>query len=67
MAYMCVRNQSRECDGCMECKDDYKYYCPVCGEEVYADVYVNDEGTILGCENCVTVKDVGDVINDEAD
>ena len=67
MAYMCVKNSSRECDGCMECKDDYKYFCPICNAEVYADVYVNKEGEILGCENCVIVKDVGDVIEHEAD
>ena len=30
--------------------------CPVCGEIMGDTAYVDKDGDILGCENCVTVK-----------
>ena len=37
-----------------------KYYeCPICGAELCgaSTVYINDNGDIVGCEDCVFTKD----------
>ena len=62
MAYMCVKVDNKECDGCMECKGskEESYYCEICGEEC-EKVYVSINGDILGCENCVEEKEPCDV------
>ena len=39
--------------------------CPVCGEEVYDTVFVNDCGEIVGCENCIELKEPYEVFDDE--
>lgn len=65
MAYHCVRNSSRECDGCMECRPDPHYFCPLCGEEVYETVFVNNDGDVIGCENCAEIKEPYEVLIDE--
>ena len=63
MAYQCIL-YGGECDGCGRCQEEEKkYYCPVCGEEVDS-VYVDNEGDILGCENCVSIRDAGEVLDD---
>jgi uncharacterized OB-fold protein len=66
MAYMCKR-YNKECDACGECSPSPRYYCPICGEEVYEVVYVNNEGEILGCENCAQIKEPFEVLENEAD
>lgn len=65
MAYRCIKAQSKECDGCMECKPEEKYYCPICGEEVFESVYVMADGDVVGCENCIQNKYPEDVLDAE--
>ena len=67
MAYMCKKYFNKECDGCMDCKPSPHYYCPVCGEEVYETVFVNNDGEIIGCENCAEIKEPHEVLKDETD
>lgn len=67
MAYMCSVWSNKECDGCMRCKPDHHYYCPICGEEVYEVVYVSNEGEVIGCENCAQIKEPFEVLENEAD
>ena len=56
-----------ECSGCMSCKEPLQYYCPICGEEVHETVFVDLDGDVVGCENCVERKDVWEVMENEAD
>lgn len=56
MAFNCVISD-KECTGCMACKPEQHYYCPVCGEKVYETVYVSNDGDVLGCENCAQIKE----------
>lgn len=39
-------------------------YCPECKEPLYegTEVFVNDYGTILGCEHCTTSQYVEEVL-----
>jgi uncharacterized OB-fold protein len=67
MAYHCVKNNSKECDGCMDCSPYPHYYCPLCGEEVYETVFVNNDGDVIGCENCAEIKEPHEVLTDETD
>ena len=68
MAYICVKHYNKECDGCMCCEPpDKRYYCPICGEEVYETVFVDNSGDILGCENCAQIKEPHEVLGDETD
>ena len=39
---------------CWDLPDEAPWYCPVCGEQVEARLFVNLEGLIIGCDNCVT-------------
>jgi hypothetical protein len=57
MSYMCRKGGIRECDGCGACQPEVHYYCPVCGEEVYETVFVNNDGEVIGCENCAEIKE----------
>lgn len=66
MAYHCVRGPG-ECDGCGECSKSKTYYCPVCGEAVFEVVYVDDLGTVLGCENCAQIKEPWEMLEDDED
>lgn len=65
MAYRCIKNHARECDGCMACKPERHYYCPICGDEVTETVYVAADGEVVGCDNCIQTKDPEDMIDDE--
>lgn len=67
MAYRCVKNHFKECDGCMCCQEEKDYYCPQCGEKVFEDVYVSNEGEIVGCENCISLKSVWEILPDDDD
>ena len=60
MAYMC-RHGSSECDGCGRCREENSVYCPVCGEEVGEYLVKANDGEVLGCDNCVTLKNVEDI------
>ena len=64
MGFMCEHGRG-ECDGCMECKPDIHYYCPVCGEEVFETVFVDNDGDIIGCENCAEIKEPHEVFDNE--
>lgn len=64
MAYMCIKNFSKECDGCMACKPERNYYCPVCGDEVAETVYVAADGEVVGCDGCIHTKDPEDMIDE---
>ena len=35
-------------------------FCPVCGGLMGEDAYLDRDGNILGCENCVVVKNLYD-------
>lgn len=63
---MCIK-ASRECDGCMECRPETHYYCPVCGEEVFESVFVDYSGEVIGCENCAEIKEPHEVLKNETD
>lgn len=67
MAYTCKRYYNKECDGCMECGSAPRYYCPICGEEVWEAVFVDNGGAILGCDHCAEIKEPQEVFGDEAD
>ena len=67
MAYSCVKNHNRECDGCMDCKPEIHYYCPICDAEVYETVFVNNDGDVIGCENCAEIKEPHEVLSDETE
>ena len=67
MAYMCIKHRGKECVGCMECHPSSNYYCPICGEEVYETVFVDNGGNVIGCENCAQIKDPHEVLQDETD
>lgn len=67
MAYYCFKKSTKECVGCMECKSEPHYYCPVCGEEVYETVFVDNDGEVIGCENCAQIKEPHEVLKDEVD
>ena len=66
VGFMCIKGRG-ECDGCMDCKPDEHYYCPICGAECYEAVYVDNNGTIIGCENCAEIKEPWEVIESETD
>jgi predicted RNA-binding Zn-ribbon protein involved in translation (DUF1610 family) len=51
----------------MTCKPEVHYYCPICGEEIYETVFVNNDGEIIGCENCVETKEPYEVFENETD
>ena len=42
----------RECGNCGQCATEKLYYCPVCGNEVYENVYQSN-GIIVGCDQCI--------------
>ena len=67
MAFGCVKYLGQECDGCMDCKPTPHYYCPICDAEVYETVFVNNEGEVIGCENCAEIKEPHEVLKDETD
>ena len=56
MALSCISG-ARECDGCMKCQEEKRHFCPKCGEEVFDTLYTLDDGTVVGCENCITTKE----------
>lgn len=62
---MCVKDRYRECDGCMTCKPEDRYYCPICGQEVDEAVYVSNDGVVIGCENCAEIKEPWEVLKNE--
>ena len=65
MSYSCVKVMRKECDGCMSCKREKHYYCPVCGSKVYETVYVSNDGEVVGCDNCTQIKEPWEMIDDE--
>ena len=66
MGFACISG-GRECDGCMECQPTPHYYCPICGDEVYETVFVDNSGNVIGCENCAEIKEPHEVLRDETD
>ena len=66
MGYYCEKNPSKECDGCMNCRPETHYYCPVCRKEVFETVFVSD-GEVIGCENCAEIKEPHEVLENETD
>ena len=36
-------------------------HCPCCGSECETIYFSDRDGTILGCDNCITVKDAWEV------
>jgi hypothetical protein len=51
----------------MDCAPEIHYYCPICDAEVYETVFVNNDGDVIGCENCAEIKEPHEVLEDEAD
>lgn len=66
MGFSCIYN-NKECDGCMNCQPETHYYCPICGHEVYETVFVDNDGDVIGCENCVEIKEPHEVLENETD
>lgn len=67
MALICERNPGKLCDGCMDCRPEVHYYCPICNAEVYETVFVDNEGEVIGCENCAQIKEPHEVLDGETD
>lgn len=67
MALVCEKNPGRLCNGCMDCRPEVHYYCPICDAEVFETVFVNDEGEVIGCENCAQIKEPHEVLKNETD
>lgn len=67
MAFRCIKNHARECDGCGACKPSPVYYCPICFEKVTETVFVDNDGEVVGCENCVEIKEPHEVLENETD
>ena len=65
MAIMCKISINNECEGCMECQPSPHYYCPICGNEVYETVFVDNSGDVIGCENCAEIKEPHEVLSNE--
>ncbi len=65
MGYMCVKDSNRECDGCMTCKPEEHYICPICGQEVYEAVYVSNDGEVIGCDNCAQIKEPWEMLEED--
>jgi uncharacterized Zn finger protein len=51
----------------MACKEEVHYYCPICGEEVYETIFVDNNRNVIGCENCAEIKEPHEVLENEAD
>lgn len=51
----------------MACQEDREYFCPICGEKVIETVYVDNNGNVIGCENCVETKELGEMLEYEID
>lgn len=66
MAYSCVKGLKKECDGCMECKEERDFYCPVCGCKVRETVFVSNSGEVVGCDNCAEIKEPWEMLENEA-
>ena len=64
MSYICIKG-NKECDGCMACKPNPHYYCPVCGNEVYETVFVDNDKTVIGCESCAHIMEPHEVLDYE--
>ena len=57
---MFCRRGGTECNGCMKCygEEITEHRCPICGGALEYDSKVYTcGGDVIGCENCVTVKD----------
>lgn len=67
MAFPCIKNSGRECEGCGSCSPDHRYFCPICGEEIYETVFVDKDGDVIGCENCAEIKEPYEVLENETD
>ena len=39
--------------------------CPICGEELTDEVFINWAGDVIGCSNCVTRREAEDYLLDE--
>ena len=66
LGFPCV-NGVGECDGCMACQPEPKYYCPVCGGRVHETVIVDNDDDVIGCENCAEIKEPHEVLKNETD
>ncbi len=59
MAYLCRRQDGKECDCCMECVGERLFIaCPVCGGTDCTVFYWREE-EILGCDGCIDRIPVG--------
>lgn len=67
MGFPCELTGVGECNGCMKCRPEPHYYCPICRAEVYETVFVSNEGEIIGCEHCAEIKEPHEVLENEAD
>lgn len=49
--------------------DPITYTCPICGAEVAQedDAYLNQFGAIIGCKNCVSIKQAYEVYEEDSD
>lgn len=47
--------------------DEEVYFCPVCEAEIASgtELYFNDSGECVGCEECLTTKYVEDVYEED--
>lgn len=44
-----------------------EWECPVCGADKADNIYLDENGTILGCSCCVQEKDLGEYLAEQAE
>lgn len=44
--------------------DDF-YHCPVCGHIPWTSVYIDKYSDVVGCDNCVKVKNPEDMLEED--
>lgn len=49
---VCKNNSAKLCDCCGDCENTLPT-CPICKESCN-DFYINESGTVVGCENCIS-------------
>ena len=64
MGFMCEHGRG-ECTGCMDCRTEPCFFCPVCGEEIEDTVFVDKDDDVIGCESCVKMKNPYEVFENE--
>lgn len=58
MAYHCVFNESKECDGCGRCNGEVVFYCDSCENEIYDGETCYEICGYIYCEDCINESEI---------